>query len=493
MCYLYVQRGGATVALPATPASVTCYLVWRQSLNEVACLRWRSLETLHVSPESHGTSVLINVTDAGSGVYIPSSGTNGVGCILSWAVSQAQPSQVQLTETHVGGERSNCRRKIGFGSTVFSTAVYHSSKGLIVLAADGILYSLLPLDQANQQSLLGALTVSSTDLKREIERIGAPSSLGLVDVSQNPAEQHVCIGGQTGGLLLVPPGCFDAQVHAKPYELQHRPSGYRALFAKGTTSAVTWTGLLGAFAPGILCALHSDYTLCFWSVKTRQRLLAEILLQQSGQKGHMTPACVGSVCSPQGHLRLVVHLRPNTKGYFQPQTVACSMDLQMPQEGSLQVVNMRERMLEQDDLHIKTVLMHSYTSNAPSTPTWLLSSSPSLRAITSNVSGQPHSESAQTVLIEKQGVDTGHGHISLQARSESTLLCSCTSHHPVYVVHMLVREVQPQLRCNCVLGGASRLLTLFGSWYVSASIEAAHVGILQTVPSLAIAPFCDIV
>ncbi|KAL3143305.1 hypothetical protein ABBQ38_002146 [Trebouxia sp. C0009 RCD-2024] len=248
-----------------------------------------------------------------------------------------------------------------------------------------------------------------------MERLGTPTTLEIIQTSRDPREELVCIGGQLGSLLVVPSACLDKKTAAKPYELTHSPSGYRAFFSKATTSAVTWTGSLDSFAPGLLCVLHSDCSLCFWDVNRRQRLLAESLLQQSGSRALLVPTAVGSLCTTQGHLRLVVHMEPKSGvPHCPPQTVAVSMDIQVLPDGLLQVVNMRERMLEHSSLCFQTILTHTGSSDANAAQTWLLSSTPSLHSITSNVSGEPHAESCRATLIEKQGVDTGPRHQPLQ-------------------------------------------------------------------------------
>lgn len=383
-------------------------------VHEVACLRWRLVETLHVPQQSTETELQFELANEGGGVSIPGTLPDSAQCILSWAISQHEPSQLQLTETHVHGQRSGCKRTVSFGSKLFPRAAYHPAKGLIVLTADGTLHSLLPRDQNSLLSLLDGLVTSSIDVKRHIDRLGIPTTLDAVSTTDAQDEGFFCIGGQTGAVLVVPPSCFDTESAAKPYELHHNPSGYRALFSKSTTSAVAWTNSLQPFASGLLCVLHADYSLRIWNVSKRRRLLVESLLQQSGQKELILPTAVGSVCNHQGHLRLVVHLEPKAGLHYVPQTIAVSMDIQIPQEGSIQIVNMRERMLEHDNLRFKTVLTHTHTSDAHPAQTWLLSITPSLHAITSSVSGQPHEESCRTVLIEKQGVDTGQRHQPLQ-------------------------------------------------------------------------------
>lgn len=408
--------------------------------NEVACVRWRSLETLHVPQQTPGTEVHVELADTGGGASISGTAFGTANCILSWTITQSEPAKLHLTETHVEGHRSSCKRTVNFSSTLLPKASFHSKHGLVVLTADGSLHSLLPRDQSSHQSLLEGLTVSSIDVTREIDRLGAPTTLDIITASRDQTEDLVCIGGQTGSLLVVPPGCLARQTAVKPYELSHSPSGYRALFSKSTSSAVTWTGSLEPFAPGLLCVLHKDCSLRFWNVSKRQRLLAENLLQQSGQKGLLVPTAVASVCHAQGHLRLVVHLEPKSGTQCQPQTVAVSMDIQTPQEGLLQVVNMRERMLEHSDLRFQSILMHTGSSDAYPAQTWLLSSSPSLHSITSTVSGEPHAELCRVTLIEKQGVNTRETHHPLQvtgflpsawqsAFSESSTCQFCTPQH----------------------------------------------------------------
>ena len=388
--------------------------------NEIACVHWHSLETLHVPRQTPGTQVLVELADTGGGAVISGTASAAADCILSWTIAQSEPAKLHLTETHVEGHRSSCKRTINFGSTLLPRASFHSKHGLIVLTADGSLHSLLPRDHSSQQSLLEGLTVSSIDVTRDIDRLGTPTTLDVIQASRDQTEQIVCIGGQTGSLLVVPPGCLDGQTAVKPYELTHSSSGYRAFFSKSSSSAVTWTGSLEPFAPGLLCVLHEDCSLRFWNVSKRQRLLSETLLQQSGQKGLLVPTAVGSVCHAQGHLRLVIHLEPKSGAQCQPQTVAVSMDIQIPQEGSLQVVNMRERMLEHSDLRFQSVLTHTGSSDAQ---TWLLSSSPSLHSIASTVSVEPHAELCRAILIEKQGVNTGETHQPLQVTGRLPRAC----------------------------------------------------------------------
>lgn len=382
--------------------------------NEIACVRWRSLETLHVPQQSPGREARFELADSGGGAVIPGTASGTADCVLSWTITHSEPAKLHLTETHVEGHRSSCKKTVSFSSTLLPKASYHPQHGLIVLTADGSLHSLLPRDQSSHQSLLEGLTVSSIDLNGDIDRLGTPTTLDVLKASRNQTEDFICIGGQTGSLLVVPPSCLYGQTAVKPYELAHSPGGYRAFFSKSTTSAVTWTGSLEPFAPGLLCVLHEDCSLRFWNVSKRQRLLAENLLQQSGQKGLLVPTAVGSVCHAQGHLRLVVHLEPRPGAQCQPQTVAVSMDIQSLQEGSLQVVNMRERMLEHSDLRFQTVMMHIGSADVYPAQTWLLSSSPSLHSITSSLSGEPHAELCRTTLIEKQGVSTGKKHQPLQ-------------------------------------------------------------------------------
>lgn len=397
------------------------------SVHEVICMRWQSLETLHVPQfqQSAGTQLHFELGDSGDGVEVPETASDETRWILSWCISQEEPSQLQLTETHVQGHRGSFKRTIAFGSHLFPKASYHIEKGLIVLTADGSLHSLIPRDQGTHLSLLDELVTSTVDVRHDIERLGTPTTLNAFDFDMVETQRYVCIGGKTGSLLLVPPSCFDNDSTAKPFELQHSPSGYRAFFSKGAPSAITWAGCLGAFAPGLLCVLHADCSLRFWSVSKRQRLLVETLLQQSGQQGVVVPKAVGSMCSQNGHLRLVVHLEPKFGAQHQPQTVAVSMNLQIPQEGSIQAVNMRERMLEHDSLRFQTVLTHTRPSDPHSANTWLLSGSPSLHAITSSVSGQPHEEVCRTVLIEKQGVVTGQAHQPLQVGLSQHFTSSC--------------------------------------------------------------------
>lgn len=399
------------------PGCVLCMLPLSMVplVHEIACVRWRSLSCLHVPQHPTGTEIQFQLADSGGGAIISQTASDQHDYILSWTFSRGEPAKLQLTETHVQGDRISCRRTVNFGSNIFPKASYHSTHGLVVLTADGRLYTLLPRDRPSNQSLLDLLLVSSVDVSRDMERLGTPTTLEIIQTSRDPREELVCIGGQLGSLLVVPSACLDKKTAAKPYELTHSPSGYRAFFSKATTSAVTWTGSLDSFAPGLLCVLHSDCSLCFWDVNRRQRLLAESLLQQSGSRALLVPTAVGSLCTTQGHLRLVVHMEPKSGvPHCPPQTVAVSMDIQVLPDGLLQVVNMRERMLEHSSLCFQTILTHTGSSDANAAQTWLLSSTPSLHSITSNVSGEPHAESCRATLIEKQGVDTGPRHQPLQ-------------------------------------------------------------------------------
>ena len=397
--------------------------------NEIACVRWRPLETVHVPKQSTGTEFRFELADSGGGAVLPATSSGREECILSWTFSVSEPAKLHLTETHVEGQRSSWKRTVSFSSPVLPKASFHSRHGLIVVTADGSLHSLLPRDQHSHQPLLDGLSISTIDVNRDIERLGTPTTLDVIKTSSDQTEEVICIGGQTGSLLVIPPGCLDKQTAAKPYELAHNPSGYRAFFSKSATSPVTWTGSLEPFAPGLLCVLHADCSLRFWNVSKKQRLLAENLLQQSGQQGLLVPKAVGSVCNRQGHLRLVVHLEPKSSTQCQPQTVAVSMDIQIPQEGLLQAVNMRERMLEHSDIRFQTVLTQTGSSDAHQAQTWLLSSSPSLHAIASSVSGEPHAESCRATLMENQGVNIGQNHQPLQVNCYLVCMDSLTTHH----------------------------------------------------------------
>ena len=383
-------------------------------MQELSCLHWHPLDTLHISQHADAPEVLqVQSADVAGGVA-PVPGSSESDGVLSWAFSIAEPSILQLLETHVDGQRSNNRLKVAFGAKLFAQACFHPTKGVIVLTADGMLHSLAVTDQSRQRHgcLLDELVISKVDLRRELQKLGGPTSLGLITAS-SPTGFAVCVGGQTGSILLVPAVCFDTQSASGCHELQFTPSSYLGFFSKSTTPAVTWTCSLQQFDPQLLCALHSDCSLRFWNTRTQHRVLLENLLQQSGQKGQMTPTSVGSVCSAQGHLRLVVHLDPNHGSMHPPQTVAVSMDLQLS-NGQLLALNMRERMLEHSDLRFHTVLTNSTTADAESARTWLLSDAPSLHAITSSVSGRPHDISCRTTLIEKQGLATGSGQQELQ-------------------------------------------------------------------------------
>ncbi|KAL0045451.1 hypothetical protein WJX82_006982 [Trebouxia sp. C0006] len=250
------------------------------------------------------------------------------------------------------------------------------------MTADGFLHSLALSDQFRHGSLLDGLATSSVNLRREVQKLGGPTTLALGTASK-PDEASICIGGQTGCILVVPANCFETQSASGCHELHFTPSGYLGFFSKSTTPAVTWTASLEPFAPELFCALHSDCSLRFWNTTTQQRVLVENLLQQSGQKGHVTPTAVGSVCSAQGHLRLVVHLDPKADTGVPRQTVAVSMDLEQA-GGQLLALNMRERMLEHSHIRFQSILTHASTADA------------------------------EAILMEKQGVDTGSGQQKLQ-------------------------------------------------------------------------------
>lgn len=394
-------------------------------LQEMSCLHWRSINTLHVPQQADGQDVLhFPSADVGEGVT-PAVTVDENDCVLSWAFSRAEPSELQLTETHVDGQRSSSKRKVSFSTTVFPQACFHNRHGLVVLSADGALHRLVSRDQSSQDCLLDDFTSSSVDLRRELQRLGEPTVLGFITASK-PADDSIFIGGQTGSILIVPADCFDTHSPAGCHELQHTPKGYRSYFSRKPTPAVTWASPLHPFAPDLLCALHADCSLWFWNTRTQQRVLVENLLQQSGQKDHMMPTAVGSVCSAQGHLRLVVHLEPKADTMCEAQTVAVSMDLRQSPDGQLQALNMRERMLEHSKLSLNTVMTHRSTADAESAQTWLLSDAPSLHAVTSSVSGKPHEVSCKATLIEKQGVDRGSGNQAFQVRfALSSHACTC--------------------------------------------------------------------
>ena len=392
-------------------------------MQEVSCLEWRSIDTLHIPQHADAPQVLqADSTDAGGGVVLAGSPNL---CILSWTFSSLKPAELQLTETHIDGVQSNCKLRVVFGAPLFPQACFHQTKGVVVMTADGALHSLTPLDQASPGGLLEDLAISSVNIRPELHKLGQSTSLGLITTGK-AADHSICIGGQTGSLLVVPATCFDAGTTGGCYELHHAPSGYLGFFSKSVTPAVTWTCSLAPFASNILCALHADCSLRFWNPSTRQRLLVESLLQQSGQNGLMKPTAVGSVCSTRGHFRLVVHLEPLAGTLNQPQTVAVCMELQQSSDGQLQALNMRERMLEHSELRFNTLLTHTSTADTETAQTWLLSDAPSLHAITSNVSGQPHEESCRVRLIEKQGLESVSMSQGLQVRQS----CGLTWYQP---------------------------------------------------------------
>ncbi|DBA86447.1 TPA: hypothetical protein ACH3X2_005536, partial [Trebouxia sp. C0005] len=379
---------------------------------EVSCMHWRSIDTVHVSQQADGSDILhVESADVGGGIA-PVSASSQSDCVLSWTFSEAEPLDLQLTETYIDGQRGNCKLTVSFGAKLFPHAVFHQTKGIFVLTADGVLHSLALSDQLRHGSLLDGLAISSVNLRREIQKLGGPTTLAL-GTANKPDEASICIGGRTGSILIVPANCFETQSASGCHELHITPSGYLGFFSKSTTPAVTWTASLQPFAPELLCALHSDCSLCFWNIRTHQRVLVENLLQQSGQRGHVSPTAVGSVCSAQGHLRLVLHLDPKADAGVPPQTVAVSMDLEQA-SGQLLALNMRERMLEHSRLRFQSILTHTSTADAESAQTWLLSDAPSLHAVLSSVSGTSHEKSCRAVLMEKQGVDTGSGQQKLQ-------------------------------------------------------------------------------
>jgi len=381
-------------------------------------MHWRSIDTVHVSQHADGSDILhVEPADVGGGIAPASTSSQSDG-VFSWTISEAEPLDLQLTETYIDGQRGNCKLTVSFGAKLFPHAAFHPAKGIIVLTADGLLHSLALSDQLRHGSLLDGLATSSVNLRRELQKLGGPTTLVLGTASK-PDEASICIGGQTGSILVVPANCFETQSASGCHELHFTPSGYLGFFSKSSTPAVTWTASLQPFAPELLCALHSDCSLRFWNTRTQQRVLVENLLQQSGQRGHVTPTAVGSVCSAQGHLRLVVHLDPKADTGVPPQTVAVSMDLEQA-SGQLLALNVRERMLEHSHLRFQSILTHASTADAESAQTWLLSDAPSLHAVISSVSGTPHEESCRAILMEKQGVDTGSCQQKLQV---------CAIHH----------------------------------------------------------------
>ena len=260
----------------------------------------------------------------------------------------------------------------------------------------------------------------------------------MLSVTQgdNSAQHVVLIGGLNGSVLVLPVSCFQAKSPAGAFELQETSGRYLSFFGKSTSSPVVWVSSLYPFSPELLCVVHQDLSMRFWNVRTRQKVSAGSLLQQSGQQSHLTPSTVGAVCNPLGHLRLVVHLQPKEGSSWQAQTVAVSMDLQQATDGSLQIANMRERLLEQSDAAFIAILTQQDTADPHTAHTWLLSSAPSLHAISSSVSA-PADEQLQTVLIERQGLTTGAGLQDLQVckTHASHMLASNISSLMLYTIH----------------------------------------------------------
>ena len=80
-------------------------------MQEVSCLHWHPLDTLHISQHADAPEVLqVQSADAAGGVA-PVPGSSENDGVLSWAFSIAEPSTLQLLETHADGQRSNNRLK----------------------------------------------------------------------------------------------------------------------------------------------------------------------------------------------------------------------------------------------------------------------------------------------------------------------------------------------------------------------------------------------
>ncbi len=70
-------------------------------------MHWRSIDTVHVSQHADGSDVLhVESADVGGGIA-PASASSQSDCVLSWTFSEAEPLDLQLTETYVDGQHGS--------------------------------------------------------------------------------------------------------------------------------------------------------------------------------------------------------------------------------------------------------------------------------------------------------------------------------------------------------------------------------------------------
>ena len=370
--------------------------------DEVVCFASASITAVREVHAEHSREAVVrfNCADAGAGCVVHDD-ASGAGIALTWTLNSSQPDHLHLTEVDLSGQRSVYAGRFEFEASLFPHLATQQQR-LVALTEDGFLHSLDLPGQLGHQSLFQGLSVTSLDLHAELRKLGTPTLLAVMHDSTK-ANEVVLIGGQSGSLLVVPIACFSAKSASGSYELHDTASRYLSFFGKSTVPAVVWASALRPVSSELVCMLHEDFSMRFWNIRTKHRLSAGTLLQQSGQRVNLVPSKVGAVCSTQGHLRLVVHLQPKEGSSGQPQTVAVSMDLQQASDGSLQVLNMKERMLEQSDTTFSCILSQQDTADPHSAHTWLLSPDPSLHAISSSVSAS--SELAyHTTLVEEQAL-----------------------------------------------------------------------------------------
>lgn len=393
--------------------------------DEVACFATASItdsRQVHVEPV-HEAVVRFDLAERGGGCVAASQASH-VGLAQTWTLDSSAPTYLHLCEVDLTGQRSVRNGRIVFDATLFPEVVAQEQR-LIAVTDDGFLHSIqLPRHQSHE-SLTQGLSITSMDLHAELRRLGAPACLAVTCGSPQVPEA-VLIGGQSGSLLVVPVKCFSTQSATGSFELQETASRYLSFFGKSTVPAVVWASALRPISADLVCVLHKDFSMRFWNIKTRLRVATAQLLQQSGHKANLIPGRVGAICGAQGHFRLVVHLKPNEDSDEQPQTAAVSMDIQSASDGSLQVVNMKERMLEVSNTDFSCILSQQDTSDPHSAHTWLLSPTPSLHAIASSVSA-PSDTAYHTTLIEKHGlaVQAGEHHLQVRLHLASTMPASC--------------------------------------------------------------------
>ena len=370
--------------------------------DEVICFASASITAARAVHAEHtrGAVLRFRCADVGDGCILHGHAP-GDGVALTWALDSSQPDHLQLTEVDLSGQRSVHTGRFELEASLFPHVATQQQR-LIALTEDGYLHSLELRGQLGHQSIFQGLSVASLDLHAELRKLGTPTHLTVTHDSTK-AHAVVLIGGQSGSLLVVPISCFTAKSATGSYELQDTASRYLSFFGKSTAPAIVWASALRPVSSELVCILHEDFSMRFWNIRTKHRLSAGTLLQQSGQRANLVPSKVGAVCSTQGHLRLVVHLQPKEGSTEQPQTVAVSMDLQQASDSSLQVLNMKERLLEQSDSIFSCILSQQDTADPHSAHTWLLSTHPSLHAISSSVSASGE-VAYHTTLVEEQSL-----------------------------------------------------------------------------------------